>query len=143
MSWRSTRRHGNVAKSSWIRRCRLRQWRWRKCVGVSSNSNSYVKFLMLLAMTKLCTGEVKLPYWCNVEQRVPIVHVQDWIFKVAALVGLLCHLNQWILAWWVQKHCKYSTYYYSWIGKPFAKIWRKNLQRESPILRLWYFDHFS
>lgn len=62
-----------------------------------------VKLLALVAMTCFPTCEVQLPRLSYVEQRVAIIHVQYGIFQVAPLVRLWCHLNHWILTWWVQE----------------------------------------
>lgn len=47
-----------------------------------------MEFLILLAVALLPTGEVEFPIRGDVEKRVAIVHVQDWIFEIAAVVRL-------------------------------------------------------
>lgn len=148
------RRRGcwDCAKNCGVRRCRIRQC--TRAIGGRVGraiAKRNVELLVLLAMTRFTAGEVKVPQWSEIEQRVAIVHVQDWIFEVAAGVGLCCDLNHWILAWWVQKHCitpeKRTNFFLQWFCNEKTERTilkernRKLLQRESPILNSWVFDH--
>lgn len=63
-----------------------------------------MELLILFTVTLLSTGEVEVPICGNIEKRVAIVHVQYWICKVAASIGMFRDLYQWILTWWVQEH---------------------------------------
>lgn len=56
-------------------------------------------------MAGMPTREVKGSVLGEVEERVTVVHVQDWIFGVTALEIGSRHLDQRVLAWWVQEHC--------------------------------------
>jgi hypothetical protein len=53
-----------------------------------------VELLLLFAVPLLSTGEVEFPMCGDVEERISIVHVQDWIFKVAAVEGFFRDLYQ-------------------------------------------------
>lgn len=93
------------------RRRFLREWDRSKCVlvrgsigigrrrgrqgvcfgGVSADGDN--ELLVFLTVARLSAGEVKGSVLGEVEERVAVVHVQDWIFGVAALEVGRCHLN--------------------------------------------------
>lgn len=85
-----------------------------------------MELLILFTVTLLSTGEVEVPISGNVEKRVAIVHVQYWICKVAASIGLFRDLYQWILTWWVQEH---------WTNR--ERKWTRKCQK------LWFFVFFK
>lgn len=81
-------------------------------------------------------GEVEIPRLRNIEKGVAIIHVQDRIFEVAAVVGFLRHLDHGILAWRVQENCSKKEIRSVCVFVSVCFV--QDLQRESPILRSWY-----
>lgn len=81
-----------------IRRC----WCWRRSI---TRKHWNLEFLIFFTVTLLSTGEIIVIKRSNVEDRVAIVHIQDWICNVTAVISFFCYLHNWIFTWWIQKNC--------------------------------------
>lgn len=62
-----------------------------------------MKLLQFPTVAVNAAGEVEIPRFGDIEKGVAIIHVQDRIFEVAAVVGFPRHLDHGILAWRVQE----------------------------------------
>lgn len=100
--WDSTKNCGVRGRD--LRKCTIR--RGSACRRSISRKHRNMKLLILITVACNSTGEEQIPIGSDVEKRVAIFHGQDWILEVAAVIRFFCNLNHWILAWWVQEHCR-------------------------------------